>query len=250
MYSKIEWTEATWNPTTGCKKISPACDNCYAETFAERFRGVKGHHYENGFDIKLWPKRLHLPLSWKKGKMIFVDSMSDLFLDEIPDGFRNSVFQTMEKANWHTFQVLTKRPHELVEWYSQNYGLVGQEKKKLPDNVWLGVSVENNEYLFRIELLKIIPAKIKFISFEPLLGPVKLDNNLLEGINWVIVGGESGSKARRMKTEWIDDVYNECYRLNIPFFFKQWGTYNEKGEKLGKSKSGRIYQGKEWNEMP
>src|SRR5437899_4235432 len=194
----IEWTEATWNPVTGCSKVSPGCAHCYAETFAERFRGVRGHPYEQGFDLKLWPERVELPLHWKKPRRIFVNSMSDLFHNEVPDDFIKQVFETMERAKHHTFQVLTKRVERLEQWTNQYF-----TKASWPSSVWLGVSVEDDEYSWRIAHLQRTPDNVRFLSIEPLLGPVHLNQKLLLGIHWVIVGGESGPRARRMKPEWV-----------------------------------------------
>ena len=248
--SKIEWTDSTWNPTTGCKKVSPACKYCYAEAFANRFKGVKGHPYEQGFKVKLWPSRLTLPLKWKKHRNIFVDSMSDLFLGEIPFSFIDSVFETMEKADWHIFQVLTKRAKRMKQWCISRYGSKEVPIKPFPKNVWIGVSIENQKYVNRIESLKEIPATTKFISFEPLLGSIQLDKDDLSGINWIIVGGESGPRARAMQSEWVDGIFQICQEAQIPFFFKQWGSYNIHGQKVGKKKAGRVYRGKTWDEMP
>src|SRR6266516_3462540 len=175
-HSSIEWTDATWNPVTGCTKISPGCAHCYAETFAERFRGVPGHPYEQGFDLKLWPERVELPLHWKRPRRIFVNSMSDLFHEEIPDDFISKIFETMQRAKHHTFQVLTKRAERLEEWTNENF-----TPKTWPSNVWLGVSVENSEYTWRIGNLQRTPAHIRFLSVEPLLGPVMLDGKFLSG---------------------------------------------------------------------
>ena len=249
--SKIEWTEASWNPVTGCKKISPGCNNCYAQTFAERFRGVSNHPYQQGFDFKIWPQRLVLPLTWKKPKKIFVNSMSDLFHEKVPDEFIAKVFDTMTKANIHVFQVLTKRVDRMVKWTSSQYSKNGKDRKlQWPENVWIGVSVENQDYTYRIELMKNVPAKIKFISFEPLLGPVKLTKKILMDIDWVIVGGESGYHARLMDEKWVSNIYEKCIESGIPFFFKQWGTFNSKGVKVGKKKAGRYFKKRIWNEMP
>jgi len=196
--SKIEWTDATWNPVTGCTKISPGCQHCYAEKFAERFRGVAGHPYEQGFDLKLWPERIELPLVWKKPRRIFVNSMSDLFHEGVPDDFIRRVFETMLRAKQHTFQVLTKRVERLEEWTNRNFCATNW-----PANVWLGVSVENNQYSWRIAHLQRTPATVRFLSIEPLLGPIQLKGNVLRNIHWAIIGGESGPKARRMKSEWV-----------------------------------------------
>ncbi|MCY3824327.1 MAG: phage Gp37/Gp68 family protein, partial [Nitrospinae bacterium] len=194
--SKIEWTDATWNPVTGCTKITRGCDHCYAERIAERFRGVPGHPFENGFDLTLRPERLTQPLSWKKPRMIFVNSMSDLFHKDIPLDFINRVFDTMETANWHIFQVLTKRSALMKSYLEHRYAT-----KLTPKHIWCGVSVEDSTATARIEHLQQAPISVRFLSIEPLLGPVgKID---LEGISWVIVGGESGPNARPMKPEWV-----------------------------------------------
>ena len=230
--SSIEWTEATWNPTTGCRKISPGCQNCYAERFAERWRGVKGHPYEQGFDLKTWDDRLEMPLTWKKPRLIFVNSMSDLFLDEIQTDFILKVFHSMKKADWHQFQLLTKRPERMLK--------IAQELEEWPSNVWAGVSVESQAWTWRIDILKEIPAAIKFLSCEPLLGSLKLS---LDNLNWVIVGGESGAGARAMKAEWVRDIREQCLEADVPFFFKQWGGVQKK-------KNGRELDGRTWDELP
>ncbi len=243
--SNIEWTDATWNPVTGCNKISPGCKNCYAETFAERWRGIPGHPYEQGFDLRLWPERVGLPLSWKEPRMIFVNSMSDLFHKDVPDDFIGKVFETMLKANQHTFQVLTKRPERMVEWTKKTFG-----NQKLPRHIWLGVSVENQDYVWRIMYLQQTPAQIRFLSVEPLLGPVVLKSSNLKGIHWVIVGGESGHRARPMNPDWARDIRNQCEKYGVAFFFKQWGAFNAKGERVGKKAAGRVLDRRTWNEMP
>lgn len=230
--SSIEWTDATWNPITGCTKISPGCANCYAETFAERFRGVPGHPYEQGFDLKLWPNRLDLPLTWRKPKRIFVNSMSDLFHKDVPDEFILQVFDVMGQAHWHQFQVLTKRADRLRAM-----------SRKLPwkPNIWAGVSVENADVMHRIDSLRDVDAAVRFLSIEPLLGPLT-DLNL-EKINWVIVGGESGRKPRPVEEKWIIEIRDRCVESGVPFFFKQWGGRNKKA-------AGRLLQGRTWDEMP
>lgn len=230
--STIEWTEATWNPTTGCHKISPGCKNCYAERFAERWRGIPGHPYEQGFDVKSWHERITMPLSWKKPRIIFVNSMSDLFLDEITEEFIIKVFNVMEEAHWHQFQLLTKRPERMLE--------ISKILKKWPPNVWAGVSVESQAWTGRSEILKEIPAKIRFLSCEPLLGSLKLS---LDNLHWVIVGGESGIGARPMSIEWVRDIRKQCIEANVPFFFKQWGGVQKK-------KFGRELDGRTWDEFP
>ena len=230
--SAIEWTDATWNPVTGCNKVSPGCKYCYAETFAERWRGIPGHPYEQGFNLRLWPGRLKLPLKWKKPRMVFVDSMGDLFHEEIPFFFIGCVFHTMEKASWHTFQILTKRSKRLAElapalcW---------------PPNVWVGVSVETSKYLYRVAHLRQVPVAVRFLSFEPLLAPVGTID--LAGIHWVIVGGESGPGARPIKAEWVREIRDQCLAAGVPFFFKQWGGTQRK-------KGGRVLDGRIWDEMP
>lgn len=231
-HSPIEWTDATWNPVTGCHKISPGCANCYAETFAERFRGVPGHPYEQGFDLKLWPSRLMLPLTWQKPKRIFVNSMSDLFHKDVPEEFVLAVFQTMREANWHTFQILTKRPERARELDC---------KLLWSENIWMGTSVESENYVSRIDDLICTHAHIKFLSVEPLLGPIP--HLPLKKIDWVIVGGESGRKPREMQEEWVIDIRDQCKRARVPFFFKQWGGRNKK-------ENGRMLDGQTWDEMP
>ena len=234
--SKIEWTDATWNPVTGCTKITRGCDNCYAERFAERFRGTPGHPYEPGFDLTLRPERLTQPLSWKRPRMIFVNSMSDLFHKDIPTDFIDRVFETMETADWHVFQVLTKRSPLMRDYLRRRYG-----SRHAPRHIWCGVSVEDNKAVARIRHLQDAPLSTRFLSIEPLLGPVgDID---IEGISWVIVGGESGPNARPMKREWAIEVRDLCERKGIPFFFKQWGG-------VFKKRTGRILDGRTWDEMP
>ncbi len=236
--SSIEWTEATWNPVTGCTKVSPGCAHCYAETFAERFRGVRGHPYERGFDLQLRPERLNQPLEWKRARLIFVNSMSDLFHPDVPFEFIQKVFDTMVHANWHTFQVLTKRSERLAELASQ---------LPWPDNVWMGVSVENQRWTSRIDDLRKVNAAVRFLSCEPLLGPLKLE---LTGVHWVIVGGESGPRARRMRPEWAQSVRDQCMLVNVPFFFKQWGAHDASGQRVSKVRSGRLLDGRTWSRLP
>jgi protein gp37 len=236
--SHIEWTEATWNPVTGCTQISPGCAHCYAKTFAERFRGVPGHPYEVGFDLTLRPERLTQPLEWKKPKLVFVNSMSDLFHDEVPDDYIRQVFEVMEQASWHTFQVLTKRSERLAQL---------APSLPWPDNVWMGVSVENQRWTTRIDDLRTVPAAIRFLSCEPLLGPLQLD---LSDIHWVIVGGESGHRARRMKAEWAQDIRQQCQDTDVAFFFKQWGTFDEAGIRKGKARTGRTLNHRTWDDLP
>ena len=242
--SNIEWTDSTWNPVTGCTKISPGCKNCYAEKFAERFRGVPGHPYEQGFDLKLWPERLALPLVWKEPRMIFVNSMSDLFHKNVPDDFIRRVFKVMMEADHHIFQVLTKRSERMMQWVNSSF------KQKVPRHIWLGVSVENQDYVWRVRHLQKTSAEIRFLSVEPLLGPVELKSSNLQGIHWVIVGGESGPGARPMNPEWARLVKEACRENSVAFFFKQWGAFTPAGIRVGKKKAGRILDGKTWDEMP
>lgn len=223
---------------TGCAKVSPGCAHCYAETFAERFRGVPGHPYEQGFDLKLWPGRLELPLGWKRPMRIFVNSMSDLFHDDVPDEFIGRVFETMAAADWHIFQVLTKRPERAAAL---------ADRLPWPENVWMGVSVENQRWTSRVEHLRRIPAAVRFLSCEPLLGPLELD---LRQIDWVIVGGESGRGARPMKPEWARSVRAQCEAADIAFFFKQWGAFDPAGQRRSKAMTGRELDGRTWDAMP
>jgi protein gp37 len=234
--TEIEWTDATWNPVTGCSKITRGCDFCYAERFSERFRGVPSHPFENGFDLTLRPERLRQPLSWREPRRVFVNSMSDLFHKEVPASFIDSVFDTMEQADWHSFQVLTKRSSLMVRYLRRRYGT-----DLAPPHIWLGVSVEDARNLVRLKHLKIAQASIKFVSFEPLLGPVgKVD---LGGIDWAIVGGESGPRARPMTEEWAIEIRDQCRAAKVAFFFKQWGGIRPKS-------GGRILRGREWNQYP
>jgi len=244
-YSGIEWTDSTWNPVTGCTKVSPGCKNCYAETFAERWRGIPDHPYEQGFDLRLWPGRLSLPLSWKEPRTIFVNSMSDLFHKDVPDGFILQVFKTMLQATHHTFQILTKRAERMMQWTRESF-----KNTKVPPHIWLGVSVENQDYMWRIMYLQQTPAQIRFLSVEPLLGPVNLKASNLKGIHWVIVGGESGPRARPMDPRWARDVRSQCNKYNVAFFFKQWGAFNSEGQRVGKKAAGRVLDGKTWDAMP
>ncbi len=244
-YSSIEWTDSTWNPATGCSKVSLGCKNCYAETFAERFRGVPRHPFEQGFDLKLWPNRLSLPLLWREHRMIFVNSMSDLFHEDVPDEFIAKVFETMLQADRHTFQLLTKRSERMVRWIQKRFN-----RYLVPQHIWLGVSVENQEYVRRIHHLQRMPACVRFVSCEPLLGPITFDSRDLNGIHWVIVGGESGPKARPMDPLWARDIKDQCEQNEVAFFFKQWGTFNARGERVGKKNAGRVLDGKVWDQMP
>jgi protein gp37 len=236
--SAIEWTEATWNPVTGCTQVSPGCAHCYAKTFAERFRGVPGHPYEMGFDLTLRPDRVDQPLLWKRPRTIFVNSMSDLFHESVPGDFIRSVFDVMERAHWHKFQVLTKRAERLA---------AVAPSLPWPSNVWMGVSVENQLWTSRINYLKSTPAQVKFLSCEPLLGPLTLN---LDGLDWIIVGGESGHRARPMQLDWARSIRDQSVHAGVPFFFKQWGAHDEVGIRRGKKASGRMLDGQVWNEMP
>lgn len=253
--SSIEWTETTWNPVTGCTKVSPACKNCYAETFAERFRGTKGHPYEQGFDLKLWPERVDLPLTWREPRMIFVNSMSDLFHKDVPDAFVEKVFTTMQRATWHTFQLLTKRSRQLAEWAERRYhggaDGGGHGLGRWPSNIWAGVSIESQDYVWRVDDLLRVPADIKFLSIEPLLGPVRLTKTALRRVQWVIVGGESGHHARPMQAEWARAIRDQCVDAEVPFFFKQWGLHDADGNRRRTKKdAGRVLDGRTWNAMP
>jgi protein gp37 len=232
----IEWTDATWNPVTGCTKISAGCDNCYAARFSERFRGVPGHPFETGFDLTLRPERLLQPFTWKRPRMIFVNSMSDLFHKEIPRAHIAAVFDTMEKADWHIYQVLTKRSSLLQKFINDRY-----RNRTAPVHMWFGVSVENEQATSRITHLQKANASIRFLSIEPLIAPVgKL---CLDNIHWVIVGGESGPRSRPMESEWAIDIRNQCVTARVPFFFKQWGG---RSPKIG----GRVLDGKVWSQFP
>ncbi len=217
--SKIEWTEATWNPVTGCDKVSQGCKNCYAERFAERWRGIPGHHFEQGFDVRLFPERLAIPLQWKRPRRIFVNSMSDLFHEKVPDEFIAQVFATMRTASQHTFQVLTKRPERMAAW------------REWPRNVWMGVSIESQDVASRADYLDKIQARVRFVSAEPLLGPLNLRPWLNTRIvNWVIAGGESGPEARPMDPIWASDLIVQCAQVEVPFFMKQLGgRINKRG---------------------
>jgi protein gp37 len=235
--SHIEWTDATWNPVRGCTKISPGCKHCYAETFAERFRGVKGHPYEQGFDLRLVPEKLTEPFTWRSPKLVFVNSMSDLFQPGVPDAYAEAVSKVMVNANWHTYQVLTKRSERLRDLLNGRLEFAAEQK-----HIWWGVSVEDRKYgLPRIEDLRQSPASVRFLSVEPLLEDLgDLD---LTGISWVIVGGESGPGARPIEEEWVLSIREQCKSAKVPFFFKQWG---------GKRKSlhGRELDGRTYDEYP
>jgi protein gp37 len=235
--SKIEWTDATWNPVRGCSKVSPGCQHCYAETFAERFRGVPGHPFEYGFDLRLVPEKLGDPARWSRPRMIFVNSMSDLFHENVPDEFIERVCKVMIAADWHTYQVLTKRSNRLESLLSGKLQFAAEV-----DHIWWGVSVENRKHgLPRIEHLRHSPARVRFLSIEPLLE--HLAEFSLEKIHWVIVGGESGPGAREMKREWVTSIQKQCAANRVPFFFKQWGG-------VRKRETGRELNGQHYDEFP
>jgi protein gp37 len=235
--SKIEWTDATWNPVRGCTQITPGCAHCYAKTFSERFRGVPGHPFEQGFDLRLVPEKLTLPLTWATPRTIFVNSMSDLFHKDVPDAYIIEVVKVMQAANWHTFQVLTKRSERLSELLKSKLAFAAQEP-----HIWWGVSVENKKHgLPRIEDLQAAPAKVRFLSIEPLLEDLGKLN--LQGINWIIVGGESGPGARPIQAAWVQSIQEQSAQAEIPFFFKQWGG-------VQKSKTGRELNGKTYSDLP
>jgi len=230
--SSIEWTDATWNPITGCMNISPGCKNCYAERLAERLRAMRNRRYRNGFSLTLHPDQLGLPLRWRQPRRIFVNSMSDLFHEDVPDEYIERAFDVMEKAHWHVFQVLTKRAHRLADIAPH---------LRWPSNVWQGVSIENADYTWRVAELVKVPATVRFLSVEPLLGPIP--GLPLDGIHWVIVGGESGPRYRAVKPEWVREIRDECARAGVAFFFKQWGGPTPKS-------GGRLLDGVEWSAYP
>lgn len=230
--SAIEWTHATWNPVRGCTKVSPGCKNCYALTFAERFRGVPGHPFEQGFDLRLVPEKLEEPLRWKRPRRIFVNSMSDLFHEQVPLEYIRQVFDVMAQASQHQFQILTKRSGRLLEL---------APSLRWHENVWMGVSVENARYASRSRDLSQVPAAVRFLSVEPLLGPIP--DLPLDGIHWVIVGGESGFRHRPLRPEWVMGIRDQCRERRVAFFFKQWGGRFPKS-------GGRKLEGREWSEFP
>jgi len=232
----IEWTDATWNPVTGCTKITAGCDNCYAERFSERFRGVLGHPFENGFDLTLRPTRLKQPLEWRRPRMIFVNSMSDLFHKQVSTEFIDQVFDTMEEADWHVFQVLTKRSSIMRDYLKRRY-----DGRLAPPHIWLGVSVEDGKNSVRIRHLQQAPAAVRFLSIEPLIDAMGKMN--LDGIHWVIAGGESGPNARPVHVDWVREVRDQCRKSGVSFFFKQWGGIRPKS-------GGRSLDGREWSEYP
>lgn len=237
--SKIEWTEATWNPSIGCDKTTAGCLNCYAEVMAKRLKAMGAPGYEDGFKFKVIPSRLESPLRVKRPTKFFVNSMSDLFHEEMPFDFLDAVFETIRKTPRHTYQILTKRETVLDEYFSS---------RDVPENVWLGVTVEAKHTKKRIDVLRRIDAKIRFLSIEPLLNDIgELD---LSDIHWVIVGGESGPRARPMKPEWAESVQRQCSDQDVAFFFKQWGTWGDDGQRRSKKANGRLLLGKEWNQEP
>jgi len=238
--SKIEWTEQTWNPVTGCTKISPGCKHCYAETMAKRLTAMHAPGYDNGFEISLMSDRLQQPLKRKKPTVYFVNSMSDLFHEEVPYSYIDLVMDTIYRTPQHTYQILTKRAERMEEYF---------ENKKIPQNAWLGVSVEDIKYgLPRIDHLRRIKASVRFLSVEPLLEDLKAMD--LHDIHWVIVGGESGPKARPMKPEWVNSIQLQCEIQDVAFFFKQWGGWGADGKKRAKQQNGRLYKGRTWDAMP
>jgi protein gp37 len=230
--SHIEWTDATWNPVTGCSKVSPGCKHCYAERMAKRLQAMGQPNYANGFEVTLQPHMLELPLEWKRPRRVFVNSMSDLFHKDVPLSFIKKVFSVMRRANWHQYQLLTKRSERLLEVSP----LLTWEP-----HIWIGVSVENDDYTSRIDDLRKTGADVKFLSLEPLLGPLRKLN--LRGMDWVIVGGESGPGARPMNPDWVREIRDQCVRANVPFFFKQWGGPFKK-------RTGRVLDGRTWDQMP
>lgn len=229
---------------TGCTEVSPGCDHCYARTFAERWRGIPGHPYEQGFDLRLWPERLEMPLQWRKPRQVFVNSMSDLFHKDVPDDFILQVFGIMARAYWHTFQVLTKRPVRLAflaPKITDHLAIYSDASLPWPSNIWMGVSVETINYAWRVDQLRKVPAAIRFLSAEPLLG--SLNDLSLEDIHWVIAGGESGPGHRYCNPQWVRELREKCRRSNVAFFFKQWGGRSPKS-------GGRLLDGRTWDEYP
>ncbi len=237
--TKIEWTEATWNPSTGCTKVSAGCKNCYAETMSKRLKAMGTSGYDNGFEFSLMPERLAQPLKIKKSTRFFVNSMSDLFHEEMPFDYLDRIFDVIEQTPQHQYQILTKRENILADYFST---------RQVPRNVWLGVTVENQKSKNRIDILRNIDAEIRFLSLEPLLedlGELNLTN-----IDWAIVGGESGHKARPMEASWAINIKEQCKEQNVAFFFKQWGTWGADNVKRSKKANGRLLEGEEWNEYP
>lgn len=234
--TRIEWTDATWNPVSGCTRVSAGCDNCYAERFAERFRGTSGHPFEAGFDLTLRPYKLEEPLKWRRSRRVFVNSMSDLFHKEIPGAFVDRVFETMERAHWHVFQVLTKRSSSLRRYVNDRY-----RNGSAPAHIWLGVSVEDRQSLIRLKHLREARAAVRFVSFEPLLEDLGMLD--LTGIHWAIVGGESGPGRRLVQASWVRGLRDQCADANVPFFFKQWGGVTSKA-------GGNQLDGHRWLQYP
>jgi len=230
----IEWTDATWNPVIGCTKISIGCENCYAQKLAERFRGVAGHPFERGFDLRLVPQKLHEPLDWKSPRRVFVCSMSDLFHESIPLSYIHQVFQTMARARWHTFQVLTKRSTRMAQLSSE---------LPWPSNAWVGATIESAAYIDRAHDIQAVPAAVRFISLEPLLGPIP--RMPLEGIDWVIVGGESGPHARPLDLDWVRSIRDQCLESGVAFFFKQLG-----GRQNKRGREQATLDGRQWHQFP
>ena len=242
--STIEWTNSTWNPVTGCTKVSAGCDHCYAERLSERFRGVEGHPFESGFDLTLRPKRLEQPMQWRHPQLIFVNSMSDLFHKGIPTEYIERVFDTMERADWHVYQVLTKRSSLMRRFVQERYPSTSSGHRRgqaVPPHIWLGVSVENNVALTRLRHLQQTNASVRFVSFEPLLGPIGAVD--FAGIHWVIAGGESGPGARPVRAEWVRALRDQCQAQRVAFFFKQWGGRTPKA-------GGNTLDGRQWLEYP
>lgn len=238
--SKIEWTEQTWNPTVGCTKISPGCKHCYAEIMARRLQAMGTRGYENGFELKQLPNRLEEPLRRKKSTVYFVNSMSDVFHESVPFEYIDKIFETITKTPQHTYQILTKRADRMAEYFKD---------RQVPENAWMGVSVEDQRYgVPRIDYLRQIPAQTRFLSVEPLLEDIGIIN--LAGVHWVIVGGESGPKARPMQREWVEDIRVQCEEAGVAFFFKQWGGWGADGKKRAKKQNGRELNGRTWDGMP
>ena len=231
--TKIEWTNITWNPVTGCTEVSPGCDHCYARRFAERFRGVAGHYFEHGFDVTLRPSKLEEPKKWKRPRRVFVNSMSDLFHRDVSDLYIDQIFDVMESQSHHTFQVLTKRPERM-----KRYAIRRHHRRRIAPNIWLGTSVESNDYAWRARMLAETPAHLRFLSVEPMIGPIDLV--VLEGVGWVIAGGESGPGQRPMDVKWVRELRDRCVAGGIPFFFKQWH----------KGTTGRELDGQLWEQFP
>ena len=239
--SSIEWTDATWNPITGCTKVSPGCKNCYAEAFAERFRGVPGHPFEQGFDLRLWENRLDFPAAWRRPRRIFVNSMSDLFLAGVPDAFIERVFVTMTTVRRHVYQVLTKRPERMADFVRRWCEKSGED---LPGNIWLGTSIESQPYVARAAQLRGMRVPVRWLSCEPLLGPLDLRPHLGgDGVTWVVTGGESGHRARPLDAAWVRGIREQCLEAGVPFFHKQNGGPR-------KWETGRELDGRTWDEYP